>query len=109
MTENFFLYLLVMAGVTYLVRMIPLVFMKKRIENRFVLSFLYYIPYAVLTVMTIPAIFFSTGNLPSAAAGLLVALLLAWNRRGLLTVAVGASGAALLTEVLLRYIFPLFV
>ena len=55
-TEVFFLYLLVMAGVTYLIRMLPLVLCRKKIENRFIRSFLYYIPYAVLSAMTIPAI-----------------------------------------------------
>jgi branched-subunit amino acid transport protein len=108
MTENFLLYLLTMAGVTYLVRMLPLVFMKRKIENRFVLSFLYYIPYTVLAVMTVPAVFTSTGSLPSAAIGTAVALLLAWKKKGLLTVAVGASSAALLVELFLRYALPLF-
>ena len=107
MTENFLLYLLVMAGVTYLVRMLPFVFMKKRIENRFVLSFLYYIPYTVLAVMTVPGIFLSTGSRPSAAIGFAVALLLSWKKRGLLTVAIGASCAALLTELLRLYVLPL--
>ena len=51
---NFFLYLLIMAGVTYLVRMLPLVLCRRKIENKFIRSFLYYIPYAVLSVMTVP-------------------------------------------------------
>ena len=55
MTENFFIYLLVMAGVTYLVRMLPMVLVKKKITNTFIRSFLYYVPYAVLSVMTVPA------------------------------------------------------
>jgi len=57
--NNFFLYLAVMAGVTYLIRMLPLVLMRRKLQNRFLLSFLYYIPYAVLSVMTIPAIFYA--------------------------------------------------
>ena len=57
MEHSFFAYLIVMAGVTYLIRMIPFVLVKEKIKNRFILSFLHYIPYAVLTVMTIPAIF----------------------------------------------------
>ena len=65
--SNFYVYLLVMAGVTYLIRMLPLVLLKKKITNRFLLSFLYYIPYAVLAVMTVPAIFSATAN-PIAAA-----------------------------------------
>ena len=60
-----------MAGVTYLVRMLPLVLVKKKIENRFInLLFLYYVPYAVLAVMTVPAIFSSTASLPERDSGL---------------------------------------
>ncbi len=97
----FALYLLVAAGVTYLVRMLPLVLVKGKIENKFVRSFLYYIPYAVLSVMTIPAIFFSTTSLISAIAGLAVALVLSYFERGLLTVALSSCGAVLLTEIIL--------
>ena len=85
--NNFFLYLLVTAGVTYLIRMIPLVAVKKKIKNRFLLSFLYYIPYAVLTVMTIPAIFSSTADTLSALAGFIVAVILAYFEQSLVTVA----------------------
>ena len=74
----FLKYLLVMAGVTYLIRMIPLVLIRRKIENRFIRSFLYYIPYAVLSVMTIPAIFSSTGSVPSAVCGFAVAILLSF-------------------------------
>ena len=66
---DFFLYLAVMAGVTYLIRMIPLALVHKRIENRFVLSFLYYVPYAVLSAMVVPAIFTATDSPVSAVAG----------------------------------------
>lgn len=97
----FFLYLLVTAVVTYLVRMIPLVFIRKKISNRFVKSFLYYIPYSVLTVMTIPDIFFSTDYVISGVLGTLVAIFLASRKKGLLTVAVGASLTVLLAELLL--------
>ena len=69
---KFALYLAVMAGVTYLVRMLPLVLVKKKIENVFIRSFLYYVPYAVLAVMTIPAIFFATSSVISAAVGFAV-------------------------------------
>lgn len=88
----------IMALVTYLPRMIPLVFMKRKIENRFVQSFLHYVPYAVLAAMTFPDIFSSTAGLLSALCGLAAALVLAWARRGLLTVALGASAAVFLAE-----------
>ncbi len=87
MKYSFFVYLLVMAGITYLIRMLPLVLMRKKIENRFVLSFLYYVPYAVLSAMTFPAIFYSTGNVISATVGTIVALALAYFEKSLLTVA----------------------
>ena len=61
--ENIFIYIAVMALVTYLIRMLPLVIFRKKIENRFIRSFLYYIPYAVLAAMTFPAVFSSTGSL----------------------------------------------
>ena len=102
---SFFLYLLVMAGVTYLIRMLPLVLVKKKIENRFLLSFLYYMPYAVLAVMTVPAIFYATGSLLSAAVGFAVALVLAYFGKSLVTVASVASLAVLLCELGMQFLF----
>jgi branched-subunit amino acid transport protein len=101
MTENFFLYLLVIAGVTYLVRMLPMVLVKKKITNTFIRSFLYYVPYAVLGVMTVPAIFYSTSYLISAVVGFIVAVILAYFEKSLLTVAASACGAVLVTEVII--------
>lgn len=98
---NFFVYLIVTAGMTYLVRMLPLVLMKGKIRSRFLLSFLHYIPYAVLSVMTIPAIFSATGDIRTAAAGFLVAMILAWKNKSLLTVAAAACTAVLMAELLL--------
>ena len=92
---NFFGYLAVTAGVTYLVRMLPLVLMKGRIRNRFLLSMLHYIPYAVLSVMTIPAIFSATADPRTAAAGFVTALILAWRGGSLLRVAAAACAAVL--------------
>jgi branched-subunit amino acid transport protein len=100
--DAFLPYLLTMALVTYLVRAVPLVLIKKKIENRFVLSFLYYMPYAVLSVMTVPAVFFATGQVLSAAAGVALALVLAFRKRDLLTVAIGASAGVFLAELLLQ-------
>lgn len=100
----FWIYLLVMAGVTYLIRMLPLVLVKKKITNRFLLSFLHYIPTAVLSVMTIPAVFYATGNVISAAIGFVAAFLFAIKNKGLLTVAVAAVAAVLLTELILLVI-----
>lgn len=88
----------VMALVTYLVRVLPMAIFRKKIHNRFVQSFLYYVPYAVLSAMTFPAIFDSTGSRLGAAAGCVAALVLAYFRKGLLLVAVGAAAVAFLVQ-----------
>lgn len=98
---TFLPYLIVMAGVTYLIRVIPFVLINKKIENKFINSFLYYIPYTVLTAMTFPAILYATGSIISAAAGFLVAILIAYKGKGLLTVAVGACLAVLVVELVM--------
>lgn len=90
------LYIAVMAIVTYLIRMIPFAIFRSRIRSRFIRSFLYYIPYAVLSAMTIPAIFYSTGNIFTACAGTAVAILLAYLGLPLIVVALAAAAAALL-------------
>ena len=99
---KYFWYLLVMALVTYLVRAVPFVVFRNKIKNRFIRSFLYYIPYAVLAAMTIPSIFTSTGNVYSAIAGLAVALVMALFEKGLVTVALSACAAVFLTELVQR-------
>ena len=95
------LYLLVMAGVTYLIRAVPFVLFRKKIRSRFVRSFLAYIPYAVLTAMTVPAIFYSTGDMVTAAVGTAVALVLAYVNCPLIVVALAAAASALLTGFIL--------
>ena len=100
----FWLYLLTMAGVTYLIRMLPLVLIKKKIKNRYILSFLYYIPYAVLSVMTIPAIFSSTAYFISASIGFAAAVVTAFFKKDLSTVALVACGFVLITEVVIKYV-----
>ena len=89
-----FWYILVMAGVTYLIRMIPFAFFTKKIKSVTLRSFLYYIPYAVLASMTIPAIFYSTGNFVTALVGTIVAFILAYFRLPLIVVALAASLSA---------------
>jgi branched-subunit amino acid transport protein len=96
--------IIAMTAVTWLPRMLPLMLVRRRIENVFIRSFLYYVPYAVLAAMTIPAIFFATSSIWSALAGLVVALVLGWYRRSLLTVALGASVAVYIMERLLSLI-----
>lgn len=87
---NFYLYVLVMAVVTYLIRMIPLVLVDREIKNTFIKSFLYYVPYAALASMTFPAILFSTTQMAAAVAGFAVAVFMAFREKGLLLVALGA-------------------
>ncbi len=88
------IYIAVMAGVTYLVRMIPFTLFTKKIKSRYIRSFLYYIPYTVLSAMTFPAIFFSTGNTYTAIAGTAVALGLSFFRMPLIVVALAAAAAS---------------
>ena len=92
--------ILLTAAVTYAIRMIPMVFFRKKINNRWVQSFLYYVPYSVLAAMTFPSIFTSTGSLPGGVAGCVTAILLAFFRKGLLTVAVGAALAAYIVQII---------
>lgn len=104
MRLDVFLYILVMAAVTYLIRMLPLTLIRRRIENRFIRSFLYYVPYATLAAMTFPAILTATGSVISAALGFAAALILAFRGKSLLTVAVCASAVVLVCELLLPYL-----
>ena len=90
------LMILVMAGVTYLIRMIPFVFFRKKIKSAYVKSVLFYIPYAVLSAMTFPYIFYSTGNLYTAIFGTAVAVIASICKRSLLTVALCACVGVLL-------------
>ena len=99
---NFLLYLLTMAGITYLIRMLPLVLIKKKVNNKFILSFLYYIPYAVLSVMTIPAIFTSTSYVIAAVIGFAVAMLLSYFEKSLVIVAASSCAVVYLVELLIR-------
>ncbi|MBQ7522479.1 MAG: AzlD domain-containing protein [Clostridia bacterium] len=95
------LYIIVMAGVTYLVRMIPFTFFRKKINSVFIKSFMYYIPYAVLSAMTIPAIFYSTGNMTTAFIGTAVGIILAYCNMPLIVVALASSLTALLCGLFL--------
>ena len=98
---NLWLALAVMTGVTYLLRAVPLTLARTRISNPWTLSFLHYVPYAVLTAMTVPTIIWATSSSLSGAVALVVAVLLALRGASLLTVALGAAASVLLTEALL--------
>lgn len=97
-------YLIVMAAVTYLIRMLPMTVWRRPIRSRFIQNFLAYIPFAVLGAMTFPEVLYSTGDLRTAAAGVLVAVILAWRGKSLLTVAVAACAAVAAAQGLLLLI-----
>lgn len=102
MSHNVYIYILVMAGVTYLIRMLPLALFRKEITSPFVKSFLYYVPYACLAAMTFPAILFSTASVISAVVGFAVALIAAYKEKSLLTVALCACAAVFVAERILE-------
>lgn len=101
MTGNTALLIAAMAVTTYLIRMLPFVVFRRKIRSRFARSFLSYAPYAVLSAMTIPAVFYSTASVLSAAVGFAVAFLLALRKQSLLTVAAAACAAAYAAQAFL--------
>lgn len=101
---NIYIYILVMAVTTYLIRMLPLVFFKKPIRSRFLRSFLHYVPVACLTAMTFPALLYATEHIISGVVGLIIAVLLAFKNKSLIVVAAASCVAVFLTEQLLRFL-----
>lgn len=101
---NLFIYMILMAGVTYLIRMLPLALCQKEIQSKFLKSFLFYVPYSVLGAMTFPAIFTSTQSMPAAVAGTLSALWMAYREKSLLSVA----AMACLVTYIINYVVIIF-
>ncbi|MBQ6594687.1 MAG: AzlD domain-containing protein [Clostridia bacterium] len=101
MTHSIYVYIMVMAGVSYLIRVLPLTLIRKQIKSRFIRSFLYYVPYVTLSVMTFPAILHETGSLWSAWLGFAAALAVAWKGKSLLVVASAACAVVFLSELVL--------
>lgn len=97
-----YLYIILMAVVTYLIRALPLTLIRREIKNNYIKSFLHYVPYATLAAMTFPAILSATDYILSSIVGFVVALALAFNKRSLLTVAGGACAAAFIVELFIR-------
>lgn len=99
MDSNLVLLLGIILGlVSWLMKIVPFVFVKKKIENKFLSSFLYYIPYAIMTSMTIPEVFHSTSSFGSAAVGVVVAVILSLLDKSLLTVSLSSTAAVFLIE-----------
>lgn len=102
--KSFFIYLVLMAGSTYLIRAIPFAVINRKIDNRFIKSFLYYIPFAVLAAMTFPAILYATDSMISAVVGFIVAILFAMKGKSLTTVAVVACVAVFAIESIIGFL-----
>ncbi len=102
--KDFWIYLLILAGSTYLIRAVPFAALQKKITNRYVRSFLYYIPFSVLAAMTLPAALYATGNVIAAAAGLLVGGILAVKGKGLTVVAIVCCVTALAAQCIMTYL-----
>lgn len=101
MEHNIYIYILVMTAVTYTIRMLPLVLIRREIKNQFIRSFLYYVPYVTLAVMTFPAILSETGSIWSAWAALITGIVLAWKGKSLLQVAISACAVVFVLELFL--------
>lgn len=104
MENNIWIYLAVAFTVIYLIRVLPMTLIRKDIKNKFFRSFLYYVPYVTLSVMTFPAILFATGNYISAWAGFIVGLLMSWFDGNLFRVAVFSCLAVFISELIMMYL-----
>lgn len=101
MEPNAYIYILIMAGVTYLIRVLPLTLIRQQIKNQFLRSFLYYVPYVTLAVMTFPAILDATGSPIAGALAFIIGIILAWSGAGLFKVSVSCCVVVLIVEALL--------
>ena len=101
---SIYLYVLVMAVTTYLIRALPLTLFKKPIRSRFLRSFLHYVPTACLTAMTFPAILTATDHMISSAAGLIVGVILAFKNKSLIVVAVASAATVFIVEQLVQFL-----
>ena len=100
MEHNLYIYMAIMAGVTYLIRVLPLTLIRKEIKNTYIRSFLFYVPYVTLAVMTFPAILTATANILSALVGFVVALVLGYMQKSLITVSMCSCISVFLIELL---------
>ena len=99
-----YIYIFIMFAVTYLVRVLPLTLIRRKIENRFLRSFLYYVPYVTLAVMTFPAIMHATNEPIAGICALVIGIFLAWFGAKLFTVAVASCVTVLLLELIIQYL-----
>lgn len=101
--HNIYIYILVMAGVTAMIRILPLTLIRKEIKNVTIRSFLHYVPYVTLSVMTFPAILSATQSMWSALAALVVDILLAWRGKSLFVVSVAGCIVVLIAEFIMSF------
>lgn len=99
MEHNIWIYLLVMAAVSYLIRMAPLALIRREITNKYLRAFLFYVPYATLAVMTFPAITEATQKPLAGLCALIAGIILAWKGHSLFQVAVLCCAVAFLVEL----------
>ena len=100
--KNNVIYIIIMAAVTYLIRVLPLTLIRREIKNKTVRSFLYYVPYVTLAVMTFPSIIQATQSPWAGAAALVIGIILAWRGKSLFTVAVAACSVVFLLELFIK-------
>ncbi len=100
--NNTFVYIFIMAAVTFAIRVLPLTLIRKQIKNRFIRSFLYYVPYVTLAVMTFPAILDATQNPIAGLVALVVGIVAAYFGWDLFRVAVSCCGVVLILELFLK-------
>lgn len=101
MERSVWIYLLVMAAVSFIIRVLPVTLIRRQIRNRFIRSLLYYLPYATLAVMTFPAILSISENPLCGAAAFAASLITAWLTKNLLLSAVLGCAAAFISILLL--------
>ena len=101
MSGNIYIYIFIMAAVSYAIRVLPVTLIKKQIENQFIQSFLYYVPYVTLAVMTFPSIINATGSIYSGLAAFIVGVVAAWRGFDLFKVAVACCSTVFLLELII--------
>ena len=104
MKHNIYIYILIMAAVIYLIRLLPLTLIRKKITNKTLRSFLFYVPYVTLAVMTFPAILYSPDSMISGLLALLTGILLSYKGFSLFTVAISSCAVVFITELILKWL-----
>lgn len=102
MDAKVYIYIIVMALITYIIRVLPLTLIRKEIKNNFIKSFLYYVPYVALAVMTFPTILYSTSSFFAALVAFIVSVILAYRGASLITVSGSACIIVFILEMIIK-------